>query len=145
MSLQQVPFEIGQMILANLDNEADVSALSRVNRNFCNLFRESLFKRNIQYSGCTALFWAARHNVPGTVKLMLAAGAPVDHELSIAQYKRYEKKIKYLNIICLYYACESALHIASSHANLETMQCLLDNGTDIHSVNCLRRAAIVLL
>lgn len=139
MSLWHAPFEIAQIILANLDNDADVSALSRVNRSFCDLFREGLFKRNIRYSGCSALFWAALQNVPGPVKLMLAAGAPVDHSLSIAQFQGLGKTFEDLDMC---YACKSALHIATSYTNLETMKCLLDNGADIHSVNYLGQEAL---
>lgn len=132
MRLEKLPNEIKHSVAKSL-SDADLNALSRVSTHFCDRLRLDLFKRNVGQSSSTALFWAARHDVPGAVALMLAAGADVNKTLSMPEQDEFHTQLVAYGVDSepSTYIGGSPLHVAAAHASLSTLQLLLDNDANI--------------
>lgn len=136
MRLEQFPDEINHSVARHLSGP-DLNALSRTSKHFCELLRLDLFKRNFKQSASTGLFWAARHDVPGAVRLMLAASADINKTLSVQELKEIQKQLVAFGVDFepSTYRGGSPLHIAAAHASLSAMQTLLDNGAIMEQID----------
>ncbi|SPO01870.1 uncharacterized protein DNG_04543 [Cephalotrichum gorgonifer] len=73
--LADLPNELLQCIAASLDAERDIAALARTNQNFFRLLGPYLYRRNTEFSGSSALFWAAVNGRLETARKSIEAGA----------------------------------------------------------------------
>lgn len=117
------------LLIATHLTDAALNALTKTNHHFCNLLQPCLYQRNAK-EVCTALFWAATHDVPSTARLMLTAGANVNKALTPSQGLEYQEQLQTYGVLDTYKG-EPPLHTASAHGSLQTMQLLLDYGANL--------------
>jgi ankyrin repeat protein len=77
MPLLDLPNELFNSIAEHLESEGDVSALSQASRCLHKLLTPYLYRHNAQWSGSSALLWAAENGQDTMVKYSVAHGGDV--------------------------------------------------------------------
>lgn len=78
MMIPYLANEILIQIVKNLDKEREINSVCRANRLFYLLFNDYLYRFSIQFSGSSALLWAAKRGQNSTARKFLHLGVSVN-------------------------------------------------------------------
>jgi hypothetical protein len=112
-NLGGLPTEIILAIAAYLPHQKDIASLVYQNRRLYHLLRDTLFRRNIETEGSSALLWAAAKNRVDLAKDLLEAGADTRAEIQGCFTRR------------------TPLNEACRNGNIEMAKLLVDAGADV--------------
>ena len=85
MLLLDLANELLICIAEQLAKEADINAFAQANRQLCYLLNPVLYRRNIQQSKSSGLFWASRNGKKTSIERLLEEGANVEVERLLAE------------------------------------------------------------
>ena len=116
MSLADLPNELLLSVAGNLELESDINALARTIRSVYLSVSPYLYKRNVERSRSSALFWAAENGQEPAVHRSLDAGANVRARRQTSSET-------------------TALHLASAKGHTGVMVFLLTRGARLNARN----------
>lgn len=119
MSLLCCPSEILMEIGEILDDERDIYSVIRVNRRLFGLLNGHLYRCNIKYGKCRALFWAAKHGRESTARKSLHFGA----DANITKRKKINTRTESRSGL-------TALHIVAEKGHIAIVKLLLEAGAN---------------
>ncbi|KAL2870544.1 ankyrin repeat domain-containing protein [Aspergillus lucknowensis] len=102
MELLALPNDVLLLIAEAVDAQADLSRLTRTNRDLYCLLSDFLYRNNIRKFGSSAMFWAAEEGRIDTMRRMLDLGASLDDTtefttpLELAAFSGQEEMVKFL-------------------------------------------------
>ncbi|KAL4908842.1 hypothetical protein BDW74DRAFT_174071 [Aspergillus multicolor] len=135
MPLITLPPELLLMIAKNLDAPSDLNSFSQASKRLYPIVSDVLYRGNITVDDCSALFWAARQGMTGTITRILGYGVDVDTRDDTKILLQHGADLttqpapEYPDIPDAY---GPAIFEAAREGRNVMVEYLLDNGTDVN-------------
>ncbi|KAH8697410.1 ankyrin repeat-containing domain protein [Talaromyces proteolyticus] len=155
MALSTLPSELLLLISEALDSERDLNAFVRTNRRLFHLLNTTLYRHNIQFSGSSALEWAARYGRIETTKKLISQQANIhitnsDGQTPVGLAAQYDHKtiveLLLQNGACPHTtnpkSCRTLLSYAAKSNHQDVVRSLLKEGVTLDQRDCFGKTAL---